>query len=70
MGGFKETDTTVENTEKCVAGPKESVTCSYFQYEAEIKVGYTINWKNAPPTRGVYTAHGHVIDMIETIIYL
>ena len=57
-GGFHETDQTVSSTTVCTAKPGTVVTCQYIAYKGKIKIGYTIYWKNATPTRGVYEGYG------------
>ena len=50
----------------CVAKPMQSVTCKYIAYKAYIEVGFTIYWKNASPTRGIYKGQGWKFVMHET----
>ena len=53
-------------SQPCVAKPMQSVTCKYIAYKAHIEVGYTVHWKNASPTRGIYKGQGWKFVMRET----
>lgn len=47
-------DQLLSATHRCVAKPMQVVSCTYMAYKGTIEVGYTIFWKNASPTRGIY----------------
>ena len=57
-GGFKEIDQAITSTQTCTAAPMTKVDCKYMAYKGRIEMGYTIYWKNASPTRGVYKGEG------------
>jgi len=57
-GGSHEKTETMSATGSCKAPPNSKAHCLYMAYQTEIKVGYTIHWKNSSPTRGTYQAVG------------
>ena len=57
-GGSTTKTQTVTSTELCTAKPMTRVDCQYMAYKGSIEMGYTIYWKNASPTRGVYRGTG------------
>ena len=51
----------------CVASSHTKVICTYMAYRGEIKVGYTIHWKDGSTTRGQYKGEGwHHDTLIKT----
>jgi len=57
-GGSVTESQTLSSTTPCVASSHTWVICSYLAYRGEIKVGYTIHWKDGSTTRGTYKGQG------------
>ena len=61
-GGSEITTEKVTRNSKCYAAPMTKTTCVVTAKKGELKVGYTIYWKNAPNTHGVYEQHGWLVQ--------
>ena len=66
-GGSVTESETLSSTRPCVASSHTMVICTYMAYRGEIKVGYTIHWKDGSTTRGNYKGEGwHHDTLVKT----